>query len=62
MIFNRNIPREDAEVIDLYEEKELYIEKALSLNEISKEAYEYLEPGRKAGYSFQAAALENQNM
>jgi len=59
VVFNRHIPKQEPEIVDLYEETNVFISKALRISEISKEVQNYLEPGRRAGYSFHSSKIEN---
>jgi len=58
MVFDRNVSKKEPVIIDLNEEKDFRIVKALSMSELSEEAMEYLEPGRRKGYSSLPKQLE----
>ncbi len=62
MVFNPSRPKEEPELVDLYENKQLSISRALTLSEISQDVRDYLEPGRLAGFSFQSPELKKENL
>jgi len=55
LIFDPLIPKEQAVIIDLDESHELKIARALNLNQISKEVYEYLSPRSRVSYFIEQA-------
>lgn len=52
LIYERNVPRNEATIIDLTQETLIKIERPLSLKERSEEELEYLLPRRKIRWSF----------
>ncbi len=51
ILFEKGVSKKDPSLVDLDQERHCKIKKALLTSELSDEAAEYLEPGRRKGYS-----------
>ena len=59
LIYDANVPKEDAILVDLDSEAGVNIAKAIRPAQLSREIYSYLSPRRKVSYYFDAGVPEN---
>jgi hypothetical protein len=50
MLYDPNVPKKEALIVDLADEPDLRVEKSIRLAQLSKEMYEYLSPRTRITY------------
>ena len=60
MVYDADIPKEDAILIDLDQESEFNIAKAIRPSQVPREVYNYLSPRKRISYYFDASAAHHE--
>ena len=61
MIYDPNVPKEDAVIIDLNETKELSIQKSIRPSKLPQAVFEYLSPRERISYFFNLQEGDSKN-